>query len=159
VHFLLRTRRLAESIDACEEGIRRMPGRPEPVVMLARLLAMSRDQSSKDLPRAITLAERAVEIAGNDAHTWCTLGFVLCKAGRWEESVRAFEKGKDLEACGDPSTWLSLSLALARLGRGKEAREWYERAAGWISDHGPLAPELESLRADAESALPPVEED
>ena len=105
------------------------------------------------------LARKAVACVPDDGVSWNTLGVALCRAGDWQEALRALEKSLELSdggAAADWSScanWLFRTVACCHLGEEERARAWFEKAEAWIREHGPADEELARFRAEAAELL------
>ena len=103
-------------------------------VLLACVL---RDDTLPDMARLLPLTR----VAGSIWHwgTWAR-GAALYRAGRYEESVRCFERAAKIYR---PRAWDWCFLAMAhhRLGHAEEARRCLVEAARWIDEANREAPD------------------
>jgi tetratricopeptide (TPR) repeat protein len=117
---------------------------------LAWMLATCPDSRFRHVPRAIQLAQTAVDRAPGHGIYWATLGAAHYAAGDYQAAVPALEKAVQL-----PSYWGScprfyLAMAKARLGQQDEARRWYEKGVARLEQHELRM--VESLRVRDEAA-------
>src|SRR5262249_40642818 len=110
---------------------------------LAWVLVAGPEPRCYDPPRALKLAQRAVEKAPKDVHTWRTLGAAQYRSGQWQAALISLEKAHQLQSRKDTVTLLFLAMAQARNEDVEQARERFDEAAA-------LLPGLPS--AEAESA-------
>jgi tetratricopeptide (TPR) repeat protein len=121
---------------------------------------------SADLVRPLQWSEKTV--AGNPRayQNFNTLGALLYRAGRYEESIRRLKEAIAVQGQGGTvHDWLFLTMAYHRLGKPDEARKWLDHAVKWIDKHmaaevedstsplWTLQVELELLRKEAEKVL------
>lgn len=81
----------AEAMAAYEKAVALNPNQPDILNNLAWLLATSNDPATRDAPRALLLAQRAIRLK-SAPHIWDTLAEALYANGRVEEAIRAEEK-------------------------------------------------------------------
>jgi WD40 repeat protein/tetratricopeptide (TPR) repeat protein len=111
-----------------------------------------------DLERALTLVQRAVELAPGEDTFLNTLGVVLYRTGRYGESIATLERSL---ASGrgqtDAFDLFFLAMAHHRLGHQDQARDCYNRAVRWLGTPQSLPDqyvrELAAFRAEAEAVL------
>jgi tetratricopeptide (TPR) repeat protein len=108
-----------------------------------------------DVPRAITLARRAVELIPDSGNYWNTLGAAYCKAEDWTAAVVALEKADQLLGpCVETSSNACfLAIAHWNLGHGDEARKWLARGNVSLQKHAPNDPYYLQLRAEAQKLI------
>ena len=116
---------------------------------LAWPLASAADVKMRDLPEAIRLARRSIELVEGDA-AWNTLGVALFYAGELEEAVEALMRSVRLLGAGGIVDWLFLAMAHHELGHASEARGWYGRAVEWMALQTGVEPEVARFRAEAD---------
>jgi hypothetical protein len=54
---------------------------------------------------------------------------------------------------GDAAQWFFLAMAQWQLGQKDKAREWYDRAVGWMDKNEPKNVELRRFRVEASKLL------
>src|SRR5262249_42705479 len=130
--------KLDEAIDEYREAVRRKPNHAQARNQLASALefrawtlATDPDSKKRDPGRAVELAKEAVKLAPRSVSAWNALGVAHYRAGRWEESVAALQKG------GDSFGWFFLAMAHWQLGNKPEARKWYDRAVARMEQNQP----------------------
>jgi WD40 repeat protein/tetratricopeptide (TPR) repeat protein/tRNA A-37 threonylcarbamoyl transferase component Bud32 len=135
----------------------RPPGLPAEVAAahngLAWLLVAAPDERLHDARRAVTSAQRAVQLAPKTAVFWNTLGVAHYRAGRWKESIEALRKSLDLGSPSPAADWFFLAMAHRKLDRKAEARRWYDRAVGWMEKNQSADEELRRFRGQAAAVL------
>jgi tetratricopeptide (TPR) repeat protein len=99
---------------------------------LAWLLATCPDPKLRDPQGAVKFARRAVEVSPQNGDWWNTLGVAYYRAGEWEESKKALYRSMELRNDGDSFDWFFLGLVHFKLGHKERAREWYDKAVGWV---------------------------
>jgi tetratricopeptide (TPR) repeat protein len=91
---------------------------------------------------------------------WNTLGVAYFRAGDCKNAIAALEKAEEL-APGRFLGYNALFLAMAhwQLGEKDKARQWYDRAVGWMETNKPTDPEILQFRAEAAQllGLPPAD--
>jgi tetratricopeptide (TPR) repeat protein len=115
----------------------------------------------RDPEWAVTLARRAVELVPGQHDSLNTLGVALYRAGKYPEAVSVLERslaaGKGEYAAFD---LFFLAMAHHRLGDVNQARDGFDRAVRWWSEHKDLPAqniaELTGFRAEAEAVLGPT---
>jgi serine/threonine protein kinase/tetratricopeptide (TPR) repeat protein len=142
-----RARHLAERLAAD------FPDRADDQHRLAGLLAGCPMVSLRDAPRAVGHAWRAVELAPHQGPYWTTLGMAHGRAGDWKAAAPALDKAMRLRSGGDSREWFYLAMARWHLDDKEQARQWYERAVGWMEKHKPLDEELHRFAAEAAALL------
>jgi tetratricopeptide (TPR) repeat protein len=127
---------------------------------LAWFLATCPDARVRDPKRAVTLAERAVQLAPDNGHHWGTLGTAYYRAGAWNMAVTALDKSRKLKTGWDAYHWLFLAMTHRKLGNAAEARRMYDQAIEWLDRNQKLlatdkvqAEELRRFRSEAEAVL------
>ena len=120
----------------------------------AWLLATCPDPKFRDAPRAVTLAQRAVELAPDDGHCWNTLGVAHYRAGDWKAAVDALTKSEELGP-GPPLGHIGFFLTMAywQLGKKDKAHQWYDKAVARMEKYRPQDVDLGRFRAEAEELL------
>jgi serine/threonine-protein kinase len=103
---------------------------------------------------AVELGRRAVELAPDDGDCWRSLGAARYRAGDWKAAIEALEKSEVLAPDKNLAfNGLFLAMACWQLERRDEARQWYDRAVGWIEKYDPKHNELRRVRAEASALL------
>ena len=115
-------------------------------------LVTAPDPGLHDVPWAIELARKAVDLEPESGILWNTLGVARYRAGEWQEAIDALEKSQDLQ---DLHSYDFFFLAMAhwQLGHKQEAQRYFERAVEWMDVKGPRNEELLRFRAEAEELL------
>jgi tetratricopeptide (TPR) repeat protein len=116
---------------------------------LAWVLATCADPRWRDPRQAVTLAQKAVELAPKVGGYYTTLGVAHYRDGNWKAAVEALEHSMALRQGGDSFSWFFLAMARWRLDQKDDARQWYDKAAGWMEKHEPNNDELRRFRAEA----------
>jgi tetratricopeptide (TPR) repeat protein len=118
-----------------------------------------------DYSAVVSLAEMAVASRTNNSRL-NTLGAVLYRAGRFEETVRQLRRAVEIQGGGTALDALFMAMAHHKLGHAEEARRWLRlgtavepvavRNPGVIGDSSwNLALELEILRREACTMIEP----
>jgi len=122
---------------------------PEVLNNVAWALATAPDAAMRDLPQAVDLARRSIELRESDA-TWNTLGVALYYTGDDAGALEALRRSVRLQGTGNVVDWLFLAMAHQRQGHAGEARMWYERAVDWMAGQSGSDPEVLRFRAEAD---------
>jgi tetratricopeptide (TPR) repeat protein len=123
---------------------------------LAWLLATWPDETFRDAPRAVALAESAVDAMPEKGNHWNTLGVARYRAGKWKAAVEALKKSMELRSGGDSLDRFFLAMAYWQLGKKEEARQWYDKAVVWMDENKPDDEELRHFRREAAELLGPT---
>jgi serine/threonine protein kinase len=124
-----------------------------PKIEYAELLNNCSAIQFRDAARASVLARQALRLAPRSREGWKMLGLAEYRAGHWAASVEALDHWAQLDPHGDPVFGLVFAIAHGRLGHTREARDWYDRAVGWMDQRGLQSDGLRRLRAEAEGVL------
>jgi tetratricopeptide (TPR) repeat protein len=110
--------RLGEAADeyrkagqAFGEIMRLEPGNPKGWNNLACVLVESNMVEIRNPPRAIELAQRAIELAPRNRNYWWTLGFAYYQARDWSAAITALEKSRELSRFDNADNWFALAMA------------------------------------------------
>jgi Flp pilus assembly protein TadD len=117
---------------------------------LAWNLATCADPRYRDPPRAVAMAEKALELAPKMGPYWSTLAAAQYRAGQFEEAVQSLTKSIELRSGADCAELYFLAMALWQLGRQNEARRWFDEATQLRAEH--QLDDAESARLEAEAA-------
>jgi len=126
---------------------------PNELNSFAWCCATSRFSELRDPPRAVELAQKAVELAPQTGGYWNTLGVAQYRAENWSGAIAGFERSMALRRGGDSFDWFFLAMTAWQLGDHDEARQWYDRAVLWMDEHNPNDKELRRFRAEAAELL------
>jgi tetratricopeptide (TPR) repeat protein len=142
-----------EALALRERVLAIVPDEPKSQNDVAWYLATCPVPQLRDPARAVELARKATEkqpVASN----WNTLGVALYRTGDCKAAIEALEKS-DVLAPDKNLAFNGLFLAMAhwQLGRRDEARQWYDRAVGWMEKYDPKHHELRRFRAEAAAVL------
>ncbi len=112
-----------------------------------------------DLERALTLAQRAVELAPDEDTFLNTMGTAQFRVGLHGEAIDTLERSLAASS-GQSDAFDLFFLAMARhkLGQDAQAHADLDRALGWRREHpNPRQPqwsaELDAFQAEADAAL------
>jgi tetratricopeptide (TPR) repeat protein len=145
---------LAGALAAVRDAQATEPDSPAFNNCLAWLLTICPDTELRDAPRAVELAQKAVDAAPSSWECLRTLGVAQHFAGDDEAAVQALMRSLELRPSGDAFDYFPLAAAHQRLGHKEEARNWYDKGVAWMAaKKQPYAAELAVLRADAEALL------
>ena len=115
-------------------------------------------ESLRNAEEAVTLAEKAVRLAPDNAHYRNTLGVAYYRAGRYREAVETLRP--NLTVHSDFALAFDLyflAMSHHRLGDATRARDYYDWAVRWTKVRPILDPteldELTAFRAEAEELL------
>ena len=122
---------------------------------LAWALATCPKATLRDTGRAVALARKAVDLAGDNGSYWTVLGAAFYQVGDFKAAIATLEESVQLRAGGEIRAWLFLALAYERQGDHRQAREWSDRARQWLAKHRPHDPELRRFRTAALALLGP----
>jgi serine/threonine protein kinase/tetratricopeptide (TPR) repeat protein len=94
--------------------------------LMSALLFLVPDPKFRDLNRALSLAQKALQVAPSDWNIWNTLGIIHYRLGNWKEAVEALQKSMDLlpvkyEFYNTPF----LAMAYWKLGDKEQGRKWF----------------------------------
>jgi superkiller protein 3 len=107
----------------------------------------------RDPRLAVELAGRAVKLAPGDGDCWRSLGAAQYRARNWNDAITSLEKSILLRNGGMSFDWFFLAMACWQLERRDEARQWYDRAVGWMEKNDPKHHDLCRVRAEAAALL------
>jgi tetratricopeptide (TPR) repeat protein len=126
---------------------------------LAWFLATCPDPKVRDPERAVRLAQQATIHKPPTNMTagsyWLTLGVAHYRAGNWQQTLDALQKGQDLQQSAASRDWFFHAMAHWQLGNRDEARRYYDLAdygMGWFGPSYQTA-ELRGLNAEAAELL------
>ncbi len=123
----------------CAEMLQRFgqTTKPNDAYWVAWTCALAPD-AIKDWPKAVALAEKSAKSDPQSASFLNTLGAVLYRAGRFDESLQRltdadrFAKQPSRSDMSLPAyTWFFLAMAHHRLGHSEEAKQWLDKAEAW----------------------------
>jgi tetratricopeptide (TPR) repeat protein len=126
---------------------------PEVQNEVAWCLVANPEPSFHSYPLAVELAERAIAARPGDGDIWNTLAVARYRNGQPKEAIAAFERSMQLRYVGDGSNRFFLAMGHWQLGNKDEAREWYDKAVGWINENHADSQHLRRLRMQAEELL------
>jgi WD40 repeat protein/serine/threonine protein kinase/tetratricopeptide (TPR) repeat protein len=153
--------RTVEAIQAYRRSIELEPAVPQSRVGLARLLTTCQDPKLRDPTQALALARTAVGEMKQEVQSWSTLGMAFYRTGDWKAAIDALEHAVQLRKEGDAIDWCFLAMAHWQRGEKEKARQWYDRAVGWMEGterflwhRGPIGGVLAAAPAGPLSLLP-----
>ncbi|HYV34874.1 MAG TPA: tetratricopeptide repeat protein [Gemmataceae bacterium] len=145
---------LDESILRYREAIQLKPNDAGSYSKLARLLANSADQSLRNPPEALKLAEKAVELSPKSGGNWNTKGMALYRTADYAGALKAFSKAIELEGKGGNSrSFFWLAMTHWQLDDKVQARIWFYKGVQWMESNSPNNAEFQSYRAEAAALL------
>jgi Flp pilus assembly protein TadD len=142
-------------LQAIQGAVQSAPGDVKVINKAAWRLAAPAGAPESLVREGLALAQRAAEMAPNDAATWNTLGVALYRAGQTAESIDAFEKSMALSNGGDAFDWLFLGMAHWKRSDPPQARAWLQKADEWMKQKQPPDAELASFREEAHALIDP----
>ena len=151
--ILIQQGKMEEGVVAFDKAIALNPADANILNQLAWFLATAPESQHRDLPRAVELAKKGVDLAPNDGAIWNTLGVAQYHAGDWQAAIDGLQKAMDLRNGGDASDWFFLAMAHWQLDQKDEARTWYDKAVEWMDKKQPKNEELLRFRAEAAKLL------
>ncbi len=93
----------AEAVSEYREVLRRGPDQPEVLRALAWILATDADAHVRNGPEAVTLAERACRLTGQqDVTALGTLAAALAEVGQYDRAIEVVTRARDLAATRGP---------------------------------------------------------
>ena len=121
---------------------------------LAWMLATANDVKARDPRRAVELSKELVQYSPTQGNRWNRLGIAYYRAGDCGNAITALQKSEELSS-GQFLGHNALFLAMAHWQRGEKekARQWYDRAIGWIEENKPGDPHIPQFRAEATQLL------
>jgi tetratricopeptide (TPR) repeat protein len=121
---------------------------------LSKLLSTSVETKVRDMDRALALANRLRDFQPQSGDLWNVIGEAYFRAGRWDDAIAALKKAEVLRRSHEDVTgWYHLAMAYWRKGDRKLAREYYAKAADWMSKNRPKNDEFTRLRDEASAML------
>lgn len=149
---LMRKGELEAAIAAFGRALELDPDDATSANSIAWVLATAPNEELRDPQKAVSLAQRAVELTPGNGDIVNTLGVALYRKGQWEECARVLESSVSLRRGGDPSDWLFLAMVYHRLGNAKAAHEWFRKALAWM-EQNETTEEFLRFRAEAQALL------
>ena len=131
-------------------AVEKNPTDPAAQNNLAWFLAACPNPKLRDVPQALGLAQKVVQLTPKEGNNWNTLGVVQYRAGNWNAAVDALTKAEELSK-GTLLAADGLFLAMANWQRGdrQQAVHWYDRAVQWLEKNKSDDDELLRFRAEA----------
>ncbi|MGI8978638.1 MAG: protein kinase domain-containing protein [Pirellulaceae bacterium] len=140
-----------------ERVLAKSPDNPDSQVELAWLLANCPDSDSRDAPRAVQLAERAVQQSPDKSTGWTTLGAAHYRAGNGKAAAEALLRAAAMEPQGNPTAALLLAMTYSQQGELDLARRSLAQAATFLDKHPTLDPAILSFREEAKAVIAPLD--
>ena len=107
----------------------------------------------RDPKQAVAHAQKAVELAPDQADYWNTLGVARYRNGNWKSAIEALMKSAQLRNGGDSFDFFFLAMAHWKLNEKEKARAWYDQAVAWMDNYSPQDEELKRFRDEAAALL------
>jgi tetratricopeptide (TPR) repeat protein len=142
--------RSADAINAYRRSLELDPDKLDPDttwarICLARVLSLCADLKQRKPAEALALAKEAVKKMEGEPHAWSTLGIALYRGQEWQASIAALDRAIALRKRGEAIEWFVLAMAYWQLGEKAKARQWYDRAVGWMTVVEPFLRHSESV--------------
>jgi serine/threonine protein kinase/tetratricopeptide (TPR) repeat protein len=118
-------------------------------------LVRGKEATAEDAARALALIDGALAASPDRAEFLNTKGLALLRAGRHDEAAQALEASMKGKGGGNPFDWLPMAMARWHLGEKAEARHWLAKSVAAMGSSGRHAPDLLSLREEAEALVRP----
>jgi serine/threonine protein kinase/tetratricopeptide (TPR) repeat protein len=129
------------------------PDHPVVINGLAWLLATCPEAAVRDPALAVRHARHATELAPDAGGFWNTLGVALCRAGEWNDALKALDRSMQMSDGGGACDWLFAAMAKWHLGKKDDARALYDKAVAWADEHAPKNKELRRFREEVAKVL------
>ncbi|MBA3483570.1 MAG: hypothetical protein H0T51_17320 [Pirellulales bacterium] len=128
---------------------------PEAADRFAWFLLTCDDESFRDAPRALELAQGVVAETPARNGVWFTLALAHYRNGNWQAAENTDQSSIKLSPGGNANAydWLLLSMIRAQQGRLKDAQQHLNEARTWIAAHNPKEAELSDLAAEADELI------
>jgi WD40 repeat protein len=150
--------------DACARMLRQCAGDPE--AAMSCLYACAPDPEAGGNPaQLLDLARAFVKAQGSNGFSLRTYGAALYRAGRYQQTIQAFEAARKANFAPEAWDWLFLAMAHHDLGHDVEARKAFDEAERQIAAAGHMRTrgtkwggwfmevEAATLRREAETRL------
>ena len=109
----------------------------------------------RDPDRAVELCQKSVDLWPEEAGTWDTLGAAYYRAQKWDKSLAALEKSRELLAgvsspdhIGFVYIWLHLAATNWELGDRDVSQGWYDKAVALMKKKNSKDKDLIRLHAE-----------
>jgi Flp pilus assembly protein TadD len=150
---LLSSGQTSDAVKHFQRSLELNPDLEDAANSLAWTLVMDPDHSIREPKRAVSIAQRAVELAPQSGSYCNTLGVAYYRNGDDDKTIVTLMRAIELRGGGDGFDWFFLAMAHARRGDEDLAREWFERAQTWCLTQDPLSDELQRIQAEALHAM------
>ena len=120
---------------------------------VAWVLTNCPNASFRDVPRALVLANQAVELAPKYRAGWNTLGIVQYRSGDYESAIASLQKSIEFHRSVDAYDALFLAMSHSQLGEPEQAKDWYAKALQWLNNKNSTNEELLRFKTEAEQTL------
>jgi tetratricopeptide (TPR) repeat protein len=144
---------LAHKLEWLERAIAVDQTNPEPYGWMAWVLANDRGSKHSDLPRAVALARKAVDLQPRDANYWNTLGVAQYRANDWRSAIDSLDKSMILRDGGDGFDWYFAAMAYWQLGEKTRAKDLYQKAEAWKRREHVTESQLTGIDQEAKTLL------
>src|SRR5262249_49777398 len=139
---LKRQQKTRQMIERCRQELAAKPNAALTCNNLAWAY-LTAPEALRDVPAALPLAAKAVQLAPKSAEFRNTLGVAYYRAGRYREAVEVLrpnvEKEDDRFLAYD---LYFLAMIYHRLGETARARDYYDWAVRWVSMQQDLKPDI-----------------
>jgi serine/threonine-protein kinase len=146
----------SQCLAICDKLAKDDPKRLEPMDLYVRVLATCPVLRLRNPTKAVTLARESLNLESASSEHLAALGLALYRAGSVREADESLEKALKHLPLADPmrpSVELTLVLARWQTGRTDAARELLADITSRLDKAGLKHPEVQSLRAEAETLL------
>jgi serine/threonine protein kinase/Tfp pilus assembly protein PilF len=144
--------KIEEANSVCLKVMKGLPNYPTWLNNFAWHLTILPNLHGRHALLAVNCAKMAVERIPDKWYAWNTLGAAYCRAGQWNDALKAIERAMTIQQEG-ALDWFFLAMAHHKLGHEKEARRWYDRSIEWMEKRGDQRDQLLRIRAQAEEVL------
>jgi len=156
--LLAATGRSPEAEELLQQAMAYFESDPGNLNRIAWALTTSENEQMRMPASAVPIAQRAVELAPEEAMIWNTLGVAHCRAGNWSAAMDALSKSMELASNGFIADWYFLAIANWQLGQQDAARNWFRAARLETARRSSDNVELKQFRKEAAKLLGMSEE-
>ena len=103
----------------------------------------------RDPQRAVILARQSMLHETVKSEHWSLLGIAQYRTEDPAAAIESLHKSMDLANGGDAQQWLFLAMSYWEQEDRQQARQWYDKAAGWIEKVHPADESYGRFRAEA----------